>query len=370
MDPLSLLATQAAEQDYAQPKSAMLYGNIQQNTAVTGSQYPHPSPPTLSTTQPARGHLTDQPDHIAGAQGYRSPHSHFTNTSIYTTPLRNTQQPYEGNFYNSTSTQSFYLPRQHHANIPDLPHASDDPWPGIEPFEYTPLREQARRAPLYTLPLSLDSPSPISPPTNASSVAVGKLAADREDPDKENEAVKSKLAAPKPAAKSKKNTGANPKKRARKTGTGSKSGAVNRRDEGGSDAEIKMLSKEESDAAGLKDPDEEIEAGRGVAEDDKVKLVEWLTEPERWSMLRLKQQQLFITAASDLFNGLYSATQLSNYWKLQAWEKYKAVRERQEHTGGGDGDADRMDEEQKGRVSKRGRNKFSEDVLDAFETSK
>lgn len=39
--------------------------------------------------------------------------------------------------------------------------------------------------------------------------------------------------------------------------------------------------------------------------------------------------------------GRVKPQQIRNYWVNQAWAKYKAVREMQEHTGGGDGDADR-----------------------------
>jgi hypothetical protein len=78
-------------------------------------------------------------------------------------------------------------------------------------------------------------------------------------------------------------------------------------------------------------------------------------------------------------------TQVRNYWFNQAWEKYKAVRERQEHTGGDGGDADRdnnldldnSDKDADGDIavnrSKPKRNqkpKFSERVLDTFEQSK
>ena len=34
--------------------------------------------------------------------------------------------------------------------------------------------------------------------------------------------------------------------------------------------------------------------------------------------------------------------QVKNYWTNQAWEKYKAVRQLQNHTGGGDGDDDQI----------------------------
>ena len=78
------------------------------------------------------------------------------------------------------------------------------------------------------------------------------------------------------------------------------------------------------------------------------------------------------------------ATQVRNYWFNQAWEKYKAVRERQEHTGGGDGDADRsldLDADDSdadgddlavdGSKPKRTKKvQFSPQVLDNFENSR
>lgn len=72
--------------------------------------------------------------------------------------------------------------------------------------------------------------------------------------------------------------------------------------------------------------------------------------------------------ASDIFKGFYSPTQLMNAWKT-IWDKYKAVRECQEHTGGGNGDADCDDEKRRKRATKRGKRKYSDKVLDAFEAS-
>ncbi|KAJ4488805.1 hypothetical protein C8J55DRAFT_604065 [Lentinula edodes] len=154
----------------------------------------------------------------------------------------------------------------------------------------------------------------------------------------------------------------------KKTTTGSKSGSTNRRDGGDSDVEIEMLSPEDMKAAVLKDPGDEKKSG--VSEEDKLLLVEYLTRPERWKNFKLRQGALMINAASDIFKTKYTATQLSNAWKA-LWEKYKAVRERQEHTGGGDGDADRGEDDKiKERIARRGKAKFSERVLDAFEASK
>ncbi|KAJ3885268.1 hypothetical protein GG344DRAFT_82912 [Lentinula edodes] len=109
-----------------------------------------------------------------------------------------------------------------------------------------------------------------------------------------------------------------------------------------------MLSPEDMKAAVLKDPGDEKKSG--ASEEDKGALM--------------------INAASDIFKTKYTATQLSNAWKA-LWEKYKAVCECQEHTGGGDGDADRgEDDKSKEQIARRGKAKFSERVLNAFEGSK
>ncbi|KAJ3886920.1 hypothetical protein GG344DRAFT_69252 [Lentinula edodes] len=134
----------------------------------------------------------------------------------------------------------------------------------------------------------------------------------------------------------------------KKTMTGSKSGSTNRRDGGDWDVEIKMLSPEDIKAAVLKDPGDEKKSG--VSEEDKGALM--------------------INAASDIFKTKYTTTQLSNAWKA-LWEKYKAVCERQEHTGGGNGNADcGEDDKSKEQIARQGKAKFSERVLDAFEALK
>ncbi|KAJ3811653.1 hypothetical protein F5876DRAFT_75630 [Lentinula aff. lateritia] len=151
-------------------------------------------------------------------------------------------------------------------------------------------------------------------------------------------------------------------------GTGSKSGSTNRRDGGDSNVEIEMLSPEDMKAAVLKDPGDEKKSG--VSEENKVLLVEYLTRPKRWKNFKLRQGALMINAASNIFKTKYTATQLSNAWKA-LWEKYEAVCECQEHTGGGDDDADHgEDDKSKERIARQEKAKFSERVLDAFEASK
>lgn len=81
--------------------------------------------------------------------------------------------------------------------------------------------------------------------------------------------------------------------------------------------------------------------------------------------------------------GRGTAKQITNFWQT-CWDKYKAVRKQQEHTGGGDGDESRDDagsgsdtdnEElsisgEKRKRAGKPKNEFSSTVLDKFEQSK
>ncbi|KAF8159923.1 hypothetical protein B0H34DRAFT_797120 [Crassisporium funariophilum] len=177
-------------------------------------------------------------------------------------------------------------------------------------------------------------------------------------------------------------------------GQGSKSGSQNRRGGGGSDDEIAKLGLKDRQAAELKmpgksDEKKEVEAKApvGLSDEDKLTVVRWITQEERWKDWKLKQHGYWITLSNDVLKppGRISASQIKNYFTNQAWEKYKAVRERQAHTGGGDGDAKRVDalsssndedsdsdqEEptETGKRKRKGREKFSQTVLDEFEKS-
>ena len=79
--------------------------------------------------------------------------------------------------------------------------------------------------------------------------------------------------------------------------------------------------------------------------------------------------------------GRLDHAQIRNFWHNQAWPKYKAVWERQEHTGGGDGDEEDDGDEVEGESleddialdgTKRkytSKKKMSKKVLDEFEAS-
>ncbi|KAH9922551.1 hypothetical protein B0H21DRAFT_712661 [Amylocystis lapponica] len=121
----------------------------------------------------------------------------------------------------------------------------------------------------------------------------------------------------------------------RATGKGAKSGRVNRRTGGTSDDEISKLSdavKEE--AMSIKG-----QGTRGLTPQEKLLVVQYITEEKRWTDLRLKSGQYFRELAQTILHGRVTPLQVQNYWNNQAYDKYKACRENLvEHTGGGDGD--------------------------------
>ncbi|KAG1732434.1 uncharacterized protein EDB91DRAFT_1349084 [Suillus paluster] len=162
------------------------------------------------------------------------------------------------------------------------------------------------------------------------------------------------------------------KKKTRTKGAGSKSGPAGRRDHGGSDSEIAKLSPEAIKDSKIKTP-VKSESIRGLTDDNKVKVVEYVTSPERWPSFKVNQAHYWNNISGNLLKGRVTSEQVRNFWHGQAWEKYKAVREREEHTGGGDGDEDGSDAECKplsAKKRKRGSGEFSAKVLDEFAKSK
>ncbi|PPQ98195.1 hypothetical protein CVT26_003241 [Gymnopilus dilepis] len=178
--------------------------------------------------------------------------------------------------------------------------------------------------------------------------------------------------------------------RSRQKGAGSKSGVMSRRDGGDSDTEINKLDPGKREEAELKDvkPKKEGDSEPVVrlTNEDKVKAVQWITNDVRWKDFRVKQAIYWIELSQKVFFLRYTSEQLKNYWNTNAWAKYKAVRELDEHTGGGDGDADRYEADEGGesepenppeegpKKRKKGRAnagncKFSLDVLNKFRES-
>ncbi|KAF9233870.1 hypothetical protein BU15DRAFT_66190 [Melanogaster broomeanus] len=179
-------------------------------------------------------------------------------------------------------------------------------------------------------------------------------------------------------------------------GKGSKSGEGGRRASGTSDDEISKLSiKQLADADlklikddGLGDAPVKPEstAKRGLTEDEKFTVVQYITSPEVNKEFRLCQGSIFTKLTYTIIKNGIQPTQIRNYWWGQAWEKYKQARELEKHTGGGDGDEDRLegktDEdsgvEDEDDVALDGtkckqaakKPKFSRKVLEAFKESK
>ncbi|KAG0704471.1 hypothetical protein DFH29DRAFT_997562 [Suillus ampliporus] len=177
-------------------------------------------------------------------------------------------------------------------------------------------------------------------------------------------------------------------------GTGSKSGEGNRCTSGNSDDEISKLAESQLSRADLKLEANGLRAtpakvagtpvkleARVFSDEDKLKAVKYITSPEIWPTFKLTQTTTFTYIACVLMKGRLDHAQIRNFWHNQAWLKYKAVQERQEHTGGGDGDEDDNGDEVDGESveddialdgTKRkhtSKKKISKKVLDEFEAS-
>ncbi|RDX50635.1 hypothetical protein OH76DRAFT_1402244 [Lentinus brumalis] len=168
-----------------------------------------------------------------------------------------------------------------------------------------------------------------------------------------------------------------------RNGKGSRSGPVNRRSGGTSDAEVEKLSDamkrdaeprlskaqmkklqdlvdENSEGSGSdgdedgegqqSDPEgEDADVGEfddskwGLDAREKEVAVEYLAAPERYASIRTKLGEYCITMSQVLFRGRATAEQIRNFWNNNAFKKYKAIRAQLTHTGGGDPDAARID---------------------------
>ena len=63
----------------------------------------------------------------------------------------------------------------------------------------------------------------------------------------------------------------------------------------------------------------------------------------------VSRSDILLQIAQRLLNNKKTAEQVRNLWNRN-WDLYKAVRHRQEHTGGGDGDDESDDKEDEGHV--------------------
>ncbi|KAF8986342.1 hypothetical protein BDQ17DRAFT_1436317 [Cyathus striatus] len=84
-------------------------------------------------------------------------------------------------------------------------------------------------------------------------------------------------------------------------------------------------------------PYDSDEVNTQLTEEDKLKIIKFITTPEHWARFKLNKRSVFIKIASHVIPGKNMKI-IKNYWSLNAIPKYKAVREWEKHTGGGDGD--------------------------------
>ncbi|KAJ2927692.1 hypothetical protein H1R20_g9402, partial [Candolleomyces eurysporus] len=133
-------------------------------------------------------------------------------------------------------------------------------------------------------------------------------------------------------------------KRGRAKGAGSKSGPANRRKAGNSDDEVAELTADQKKKASLKIPTsqdkvKEPESSKKLDDAQKLRIVRHVTSPEVWPSFKLKKQAVFNKLSSEF--GLENADPIKRCWDA-VWDKYKHAKALTEHTGGGDGDADRI----------------------------
>ncbi|KAG2336562.1 hypothetical protein BDR05DRAFT_1005736 [Suillus weaverae] len=136
---------------------------------------------------------------------------------------------------------------------------------------------------------------------------------------------------------------------AKRGGKGSKSGEGSRHVTGTSDDEVSKLTETMLGEADLKlgtavsgDAAVKSESKRGLTDEDKLTAVKYITSVEVWYKFWLNQGTVFTTLAHKTLGNHVTYAQVRNFWWNQAWEKYKQVKEMEEHTGGGDGDDDRI----------------------------
>ena len=119
-------------------------------------------------------------------------------------------------------------------------------------------------------------------------------------------------------------------------GMGSKTGAANRQDAGRSNDEIEKLSATEQITAGLKqverkvkevstkkakrkgnEKDSEVDSKdgkeksendkkKGLTEEDKLKIIAYITQPKRWDVFRLQQASIWSNVSNQPFHQVES----------------------------------------------------------------
>ncbi|KAF7966469.1 hypothetical protein HWV62_38328 [Athelia sp. TMB] len=180
---------------------------------------------------------------------------------------------------------------------------------------------------------------------------------------------------PKPASKKKTVAGRDVEKdlaKTKKSGTGARSGALNRRIAGGSDAEIKELDVKEAEGAAV------TPHSTAWTEAEKLQVISYVTLEKVWKDWKVNKAKELLNISQKLFGGKHDGKAVDNLWS-RFWAMFKIVRRCQEHIGGGDGDEDdgtdlegdgggEGESVKKRKISAK-RVRFSKSVLDTFEKS-
>ncbi|OCB86820.1 hypothetical protein A7U60_g5993 [Sanghuangporus baumii] len=119
----------------------------------------------------------------------------------------------------------------------------------------------------------------------------------------------------------------------KKSGKGARSGR-NARSSGLSDTEIEALDERTKKEAEIVIPPKPAAKWSG---ESTMKLVDFITSPERWEKVTTSIKKICIEASQSLFNNEFTPKQCVNKWQA-LFRLYKATRRFLNHTGGGDGD--------------------------------
>ncbi|KIJ06252.1 hypothetical protein PAXINDRAFT_158785 [Paxillus involutus ATCC 200175] len=366
------------------------------------AQWLPPSPPVYERNNPSFG-TNDQLPHINNNTYHRlrstTPPCHEITRHYHTDPhsgLRRSprksmptwQDHHHSNWHDGTTNPSPMVPSMNPYPVSTLQHdpqpCNGSRMPNLPPMTPTPTQQA-----VSSLNVTTPTPAQVSAPRCTPAGVVEKI--------------------PASVGKGKDFAAAETKKRGRK---GSKSGDGRRRASRTSDDEISKLSVKQladadlklikNDGLGDMPVKPESAAKRGLTEDEKFTVVQYITSPEVNKEFHLCQGSIFtkvyviiardsssLTPCTQLAyiiikNGI-QPTQIRNYWWGQAWEKYKQVRELEKHMGGGDGDEDKDEEKndddddnenedsvaldgtKRKRTAKKP--KFSRRVLEAFKES-
>ncbi|KZP09677.1 hypothetical protein FIBSPDRAFT_963726 [Athelia psychrophila] len=154
-----------------------------------------------------------------------------------------------------------------------------------------------------------------------------------------------------------------------KKGKGSKSGAQNRRVQGTSDDEIAQLGDKAVKGS-------QITPATGAWSDaDRLIVIKHICSEKVWMDFKINQAKECLFISQNLLGNKRDLEQVHNCWN-HVWSLYKVCRRREDHTGGGDRDAqtdneglgdDESDDEGGGGLPRKPSKRISKRQMDAFE---